>query len=133
MNPTKKQVQVVIDTLQSAKDKTTEMGYKAAPVNMMDVHLEGCGTPMCHAGYYAIMNSMDDYEDGANKMAKDLGFKNSRDLLTWALDNPEIWGNKNGNGMFSAPISFGIDTPTAIGDLQVIIDHWKGVQSRLAE
>lgn len=134
IHPTKAQVQVVIDTLQKAKDMVTNAGFAKAPVSMMTGVLHPCGTPMCHGGYYAIVKGMSsenqqDFTDGANAMATDLGFNHNTDLEDWASQNPQLWGNDSGGDMFCGSHAF--HDKGEIKDLKIIIDHWKGVQKRL--
>lgn len=40
------------------------------------------------------------YEQGANQMARDLGFECSDELAQWMHENPPIWGNNDGHLMF---------------------------------
>ena len=119
-----------------------------------------CGTTQCHGGWYAIAalsykkrKEGVEYDDGANKMAKHLGFKESVSkrqtdvyekgqmieasdkLCSWANKNPEIWGNTDGNIMFSCygRMAFYHETkrPDGALTLQHIVDHWKEVYERL--
>ena len=71
--------------------------------------------------------------EGADLMAINLGFKDSMDLKKWARENPEIWGNKYGEMMFSAigeEAFFGEDGMFEI-TLSVIADHWESVAGRI--
>lgn len=131
MNPTKEQVQVVINTLAIAKGMADSAGHKECPVDMGEVFVSHCGTPMCHGGYYALVKKGADYEDGAHQMAIDLGFEDRYGLQDWADENPLIWGNTDGWAMFDSVDAFGFLFDEDLTDLQQIIDHWKGVQERL--
>lgn len=137
-HPTKAQVQVVIDNL----TKAAELAEGNCPVDMSEVEVDfdhPCGTPQCHGGWYALVTcnrrdehgAFSDYSDGARRMAIDLGFKNENYLEVWADDNPEIWGNNGGLFMFQSNAAF--KYPGRVESLDEIIDHWKGVQSRLPE
>jgi hypothetical protein len=64
--------------------------------------------------------------DGANLMAKDLGFVGYKALEWWALDNPEIWGNKYGDYIFQNYLAWGAEKLS----LSDVIDHLKGVRDR---
>lgn len=132
-NPTKAQVQTVIDSL----EKVLPQASKECNLAMRNGSL--CGTVHCHAGWYAIakgMSSEDDENcvDEANQMASDLGFSGMQDLMDWAQSNPRLWGTPSGHGMFCAAEAFESDTrPDGAKCLQDIVDHWKEVQSRLIE
>lgn len=136
-NPTKKQVQKVIDVL----TKANKIAKFNAPVDMSETQVEEkhiCGTPMCHGGWYAvgrmpktkIIEKHVSYTHGASLMSKDLGFNNDSQLEEWAEQNPELWGNKCGWGIFSAAKAF-TNAEFELTSLTQIIDHWKGVQERL--
>lgn len=102
---------------------------------------EKCGTVCCHGGWYSVASKIfrnkhtsDFYLDGAIKMAKDLGFRRWEELITWAEDNSEIWGNVNGVDMFTVvgSVSFiSKSRPEGAQKLQHIIDHWTEVYERL--
>ena len=108
-----------------------------------------CGTVCCHAGAYHVikrfigdfipkvrdeeldMEEITPYGIGRQLMALDLGFSNFREMLRWARDNKDIWGNEYGEHMFSsndAFIRFGAEVT-----LKRIINHWEGVGRRLRE
>lgn len=95
-----------------------------------------CGSVHCHGGWYAVMRcSTDenlDYTDGADKMATDLGFDEYVDLKYWADQCPEIWGNYEGDQMFSSVYAFESDTRDGAYTLKHIADHWSEVADRLA-
>jgi hypothetical protein len=127
--PTQEQFQIVIDTLTEAY----KLAKRNAPVDMMisDVFSPICGTPMCHVGWYASVNYISgiDFTEGSNMIASDLGFRNKIELKEWAHDNPEIWGNDRGEGMFCDGEAFGQEDDTGF-TLKTIIDHWKAVKKR---
>ena len=93
-----------------------------------------CGTTACHAGWYELARAPAGTEikslfwtDGADQMARDLGFEYREDLTEWARDNPDVWGNEYGYGMFQLNLAFG-DGPITLAD---IAEHWHGVANRL--
>ena len=73
------------------------------------------------------------FQEGADFMAKDLGFSSRFDLQQWARENPYIWGNRYGGWMFSFDGECAFlnqDEPTEL-TLSVIADHWESVAGRL--
>lgn len=97
-----------------------------------------CGTIHCHGGWYAIAAGLHKkkivgFNDGANKMAEDLGFgKDLFNLTDWAHSNPDLWGNVCGIHMFGNAIAFYSEgRPDGALSLQDIIDHWREVGVRL--
>jgi len=121
------------------------------PVNMMhegvDRERNLCGAPACHAGWYAAYSDEEDvdaYEDGKKLMSRLLGFvykegeylEDQHRLKRWAVNNPCLWGNHNGNGMFNSREAFGqifgavASRPLTIKDIS---DHWLDVAKRLYE
>jgi hypothetical protein len=112
-------------------------------LNMHQDKVWACQTSFCHGGWYAMatMNPLKlfflpftaDYEDGACKMAQDLGFGDGQELRTWAHRNPDIWGNAQGSNMFGASYAFfhrekRPDGATCLND---IVDHWHDVYERI--
>ena len=73
------------------------------------------------------------FHDGAKIMARDLGFKSAGELSRWALENPGIWGNKNGTYMFTSFAAFGVtdEGPITQLPLSMIASHWRQVALRL--
>lgn len=110
-------------------------------VNMINPYLPTCGTPGCHAGllmatldylgYPSIEDEVGDYcfEEEATRFAQYLGFRGHIDLECWAFDNPEIWGNKDGDVMFCSSAAFGLKNNKFPS--HHIIDWWKEVLQRL--
>ncbi len=138
--PTQENLQTVIDNLIKANEVAEKSFAHLANVDMSHGYIDTvCGTPMCHGGWYAFIASGVsaekleelDYMDGANLMAKHLGFDFDQGALEeWAENNPDIWGNLNGGDMFGSSKAFEIE-----GDclyLETIINHWKGVKERCA-
>ena len=120
-----------------------------------------CGTIACHGGHYeyacqveantvewaeygtersVLMNREHDpeqphagFEQGASKLARDLGFLDSSELECWAAVNPSIWGNFHGGRMFTSKLAFRTEEvwiDSGMG-LQTIIDWWLAVAERL--
>ena len=115
----------------------------------------GCKTVACHGGWYETIYQMKradaarpsdlevrggklcehdskrtiHFSDGAMRMAKDLGFEDMASLAWWAKQNPELWGNDEGEHMFFAPAAFG-QREIAFG-MDVLASHWHGVADRL--
>lgn len=96
-----------------------------------------CGTVHCHGGWYAISvldveNKLLSYTDGADRLAKDLGFGFDEDIQEWAEQNQTLWGNEIGYGMFCDRRAFkSPDRPDGANNLQDIISHWTEVYERL--
>lgn len=147
-NPTKKQVQKVIDTLTKALLAAKKLEKTGKPsIMMLQPNIDHtCGAPMCHGGWYAAIRTNEDiflsYYDGISIMEKDLGFTKDVGLEEWAGANPTIWGNTFGDVMFSSKFAFMsdkkrhsiYDTPKEREfqiNLSTIINHWKRVQKRL--
>lgn len=89
-----------------------------------------CGTVHCVAGWYAIAvydtdKKLVDFLNGANKMAKALGFNKGTQLRAWAKRHPEIWGNQFGTDMFYCSIAY--NNAKTISE---VIRYLEGVQSR---
>lgn len=129
-NPTKKQVQKVIDTLTKVLPAARKLDRKEGSIGMLISHVDhSCGSPMCHGGWYAVAKKKGlDYQTGSELIAKDLGFANQFDLRYWADGNEEIWDNNNGYYMFCDCTAFNYRNNLTLGK---IITHWKGVQKRL--
>jgi len=136
-HPSSANVYKVIKTLESVLPLIKRENH----LNMFCGSVNGdysCGTIHCHGGWYAIAsklheNKIVDYENGADQMAKDLGFVGYVDLLCWARENKKIWGNKFPQLMFSDEMAFYHKTKRPLGaeNLQHIIDHWREVAEKL--
>lgn len=117
-----------------------------ASVNMGSVNCSleenRCGSPACHAGWFGVYfdNFNDDKVNGgdryksfseyAGEMANFLGLECKFYLESWAVDNPEIWGNSDGTNMFYENKAFGISNYHNI-TLRDISNHWFKVAKRL--
>lgn len=106
------------------------------PLNMMEGSVKEvnvCGTYLCHGGAYYAAKGMiysigDYYETGADEMARDLGFKSTDDLEWWAVKNPLLWLNNNGNSMFAGRCAFiNSKHPDGAETIADIADHWEMV------
>ncbi len=149
-NPTVRQVEKLVEKFMSVNplaSKLQRFRYSGNSVNMGEQYVcdlndvkEGCGTPMCHAGWYGYVSNVNNpegkrirhYDKGALLMAQDLGFKTTAQLLKWADGNPDIWGNDRGARMFIGSEAFN-DGHTNITKLSTIISHWRKVGRRLAK
>lgn len=99
-----------------------------------------CGTIHCFGGWFAVaclnarlLKRGVYFSDGANKMAKILGFECRLFLEQWAARNPNIWGNSSGGGMFHLAIAFqdSVYRPFGAKSVSDIINHLEEVQARL--
>jgi hypothetical protein len=92
-----------------------------------------------------------DYNNGAEQMAIDLGFTQTDDgeyenfegkmiketiearthLRDWASENPQIWGNRNGEDMFHSKDAFETEGSDGAESLQDIVDFWEKVYERI--
>ena len=106
--PTKSQWQTVIDNFV----RVLPLAKKEHHLDMDEITIcdnEGhkCGTVHCVGGWYgvSVLTEFDEaytsYTEGADAMAKHLGFKEDTALQHWARENPQIWGNQYGQRMFS--------------------------------
>ena len=137
-----------------------------------DYGVEGnqCGTVACHAGHYLLATKDREpnvdflcdvfgehvlydsntegevfYIIGSFRMARDLGFGRVRDLVNWARENPDVWGNDYGGTMFNSDgyEAFGLphvgscldesDAKVMEAGLDVIIQHWRDVADRIED
>ena len=138
--PTSKQILTVINNFK----KVLPLATREWHLNMSETRVNNCGhkcgTIHCHAGWYAIAKNLHEkrevsFTHGAIQMSIDLGHKGDMDssLINWADKNPEIWGNNDGDGMFSTRRAFSHPTkrPEGAENLQHIIDHWTEVYERV--
>jgi len=96
-----------------------------------------CETVACHAGWFAWgtnkihIFTVYSYKNAADEMSE---FLKSRwckgNLECWAQDNPTIWGNRDGDGMFVEEEAFGVSENLT---LEVIGKHWLKVAARIRE
>ncbi len=107
-------------------------------VNMSEIGFEACGTIACHAGWFAISRNLSrscidriTVQTSGDDMAKYLGFSNRDELEIFMKLNPEIWGNKNGGGMFCHHEAFLTDLDSTPLTLEVIGEHWLKVADRI--
>lgn len=105
-----------------------------------DLRKHSCGTEACHAGwfgaYYCKHNPVGDFMNYSEIIANSLGFRDTKDeearnrMLQYFEDNPDIWGNKFGGGMFTGARAFRKEEGKPI-TLKVIAEHWYKVAERL--
>jgi hypothetical protein len=142
-NPTVKQVNYVINKLESVREQANEEdAFNMDEARVYDKEEEDkyeCGTVHCVGGWYAvaslrrkmikdkIKNGYVSFKDGVELMAKDLGFNYPCDFAVWLEDNPEIWGNKNGYEAFDNKRAY--DNPGYDG----VIAQWELVKQNLIE
>jgi len=129
-------MQRVIDNLKKVLPMATM--EKSLNMNQTRVNNHGhiCGTVHCLGGWYAVgvcnLSEEIGYREGARKMSQDLGFEDDDSLEEWCEANPDIWGNKNGYGIFSDEHAFTSPSrPHGAFTLQHIIDHLEEVRDRL--
>ena len=131
-NPTPEQCREVASVFRDLIDNPT-FGTKWVDMGA-GIHTNDCGTVACHAGWYLLGRSghVSDagWADGADMIAKDLGFQDREELENWAGRNPGLWGNSNGFRMFYNPRAFMID---GYLELHRIANHWDEVASRIEE
>ena len=103
----------------------------AGKVDMQELKYDyACGTVACHAGWFGIAYGKGSYFfDSASWMAKFLGFSWHYHLRRWAKSNPEIWGNEDGDRIFSDSLAFAT-TPEKL-TLEKVGIHWHKVADRL--
>lgn len=99
-----------------------------------------CKTVACHGGYAGlIFNTGNWYGDGADALAKYLGFRETysmsprENLESWAYDNSLIWGNEEGDSMFSCVAAFGKPDWNDEATLEDVVIHYLAVAKRLLE
>lgn len=100
-----------------------------------------CGSPACHAGWFAVARNQEqdkitkngvkhyNFHHSAKEMAVFLGFDSEQDLENWAFENPTLWGNTYGGGMFSDRSAF-LPGEGRQPTLKEIGKHWLKVASR---
>lgn len=137
-NPNSKQVHILADLFQL-------LSYDIdAKADMQETEFNVCGTTACHAGWFAVANGKNrtfsnsmhgsyGFTDASNEMAQFLGFARHFELEAWATDNPNLWGNAHGNGMFCDIQAFGVQKKrnSDIVSLLTISKHWRQVAERL--
>ncbi len=142
----KNKLKQFVNALDELSDDVKDWG-----VNMINGKKPTCRTPGCHAGLISIVAKdlpelQEIYKplyilecepaEGAESqyvfhiwgraLAVFLGFKGGHELETWADNNPKLWGNKFGGGMFCCPSAFTNDLPKQLTHRD-IIEHWKQV------
>ena len=70
-----------------------------------------------------------EWEDGAERMAHDLGFGCREELQIWASTHPDLWGNECGDHMFMSGSAFG-EKDSLIKLLDIVL-WWRRVADRI--
>lgn len=133
----------VINKFKSILDLNPQLDMKECLVN----YRNACGTPHCHAGWYAIASKSKfrrrfmpetNFTEGVKIMAADLRFMGlfaERAMREFFADNPSIWGNEYGGSMFSEKVAFKCTYTDkrqfGAESIKDIIDHWQDVYDRL--
>ena len=73
-----------------------------------------------------------DFVEGAEMFADDLGFEKAVDLCHWAKQNPTIWGNNAGHGLFNHENAYGKATGTKLTINEIVL-HLGSVSERLRD
>jgi len=83
------------------------------PLDNRVPELNLCNTPACHGGWASIMYGIEEYkrcgdfyELGAERLAKELGFRTGSDLEDWAEEYSPYWGSLYGKVMFEREVAF---------------------------
>lgn len=139
-HPTSKAVFEVVERFKSVLPLATLPRHLQMGVSKVNECGHECGTVHCHGGWYAvavlpIADAEFGFQDGSERMAKDLGFESDMQLEEWASKFPEIWGNERAMGMFCDCTAFIHikKRPRGALNLQHIIDHWQEVGERLLD
>jgi hypothetical protein len=133
-HPKSENILKVIKTFEKVLPSAKKRGH----LDMTEPKVRECGTVHCHGGWFAVavcdLKKGVDYIDGANEMARMLGFAFYLDLESWARDEEKIWGNDAGALMFSDSSAFQSEKrPEGAKSLQDIVDHWKEVYERVVK
>lgn len=134
--PTRAQFQTVIDTLKTVLPMAPlEDNFNMYQGGVTDSEGHICGTAHCIGGWYAIAKNLHrdqtvsvDFLDGADAMARDLGFSDSYSYREWAHANEDLWGNWRGFDVFCSPRAY-----NNASTLAEAIAHMEGVRDRLPE
>ena len=70
-----------------------------------------------------------EWEDGAERMAHDLGFGCREELQIWASTHPDLWGNESGHHMFISESAF--NEESSLIKLENIVKWWRQVAARI--
>ena len=70
------------------------------------------------------------YSQGAEMLAKDTGFTNEMHIRIWAKNNAAIWGNNNGDSLFSSTLSYGISDYNSM-TVKIAVTHLHAVAERM--
>lgn len=135
--PTQEQWQTVIDNLYSILPLTLENEHHLDMTEPCVNYFHECGTVHCVGGWYAIAcyketvfitDECFNYNDGANAMAVHLGFSGRPELQTWAIKNPDLWGNQHGELMFTSNYGYANSYNTFAKSIADVIHHFELVK-----
>ena len=135
-----KDLKKVIRTMDMVANDCDSMLNMSEYIVQCTTHL--CGTVHCFAGWYLIASRLEmgdtfrprmfscptSFETGKIKMEKVLNVS----LQKWANENPNLWGNRYGDDVFTNQCAFkSVKRPGGATNLNDIIDHLKEVYWRL--
>jgi hypothetical protein len=124
--PTKKQWNIVIENLYKILPLTFEAGKYHLDMTQGAVNINHtCNTIHCVGGWYAIAVIDTDtrrvnFMNGANRMARHLGFSDCSEMENWAGIHPYIWGNGDGRMLFCARSAY--NNANSISDIIVFLE-----------
>lgn len=109
------------DNLRTMADRFEELADAQKVLDFSEPRVAQCGTVACHGGWAGVI------------LAADVGDSCGYDLLRWADQNPELWGNPWGAKMFGSDgyFAFNIKSPAISCTLQHIADHYREVAARI--
>ena len=148
-----KDLRKVVERLKGVAHLADRKNSVQMNVATIDVHEQHpCETISCFGGWYAIARFWEwegvkgtyigeslgqnecetriDFHNGADQMAKDLGFEDNEELEKWAEENPDLWGNEYGVRMFHDGQAFGMD-PYVEPQFRDIVAHLETVADAL--
>ena len=123
----------VADVLKTHIDKVGD-----EDVNMNELYINHCGSPLCFAGWFAYLSRSKeelkgkDWKYGARLIACECGLEDRYHLTRWANNNPKLWGNEYGDSMFGYKQAFGVE-PNEELTLSDITAHLREVSERCAQ
>ena len=119
----------------TASEKS-KLKKKAFDISQMEVNAyeHVCGTVHCVGGWFAVANCDTtkklDYLNGANEMAKMLGFSHSTQLCEWFEFYDGIWGNGSADFMFSDVRAYANELSDKATSMRDVYNHWEKVMKR---
>lgn len=98
-----------------------------------------CGTVACHGGWALVaIEGLEDsrrrpYAAGVQQLEQYLTTNPNWRFPLWAYENPDLWGNTYGIGMFFADGYKAFDSECFNCTLLTIADHYDAVAARIEE